>query len=69
MTKNYEKQKRVSECYKKCPCEKRIYDEIIQELTEIYFLEMQPPTKIFQCSQCHLLCKTCFPKVSGSTKA
>ena len=70
MTRNYEQQKRECEFYKKCLKEGR-YDEIIKELNKecpICFQEMHPLTKIFQCSQGHLLCENCFQKVIESTK-
>ena len=70
LTKNYEQQKREYEFYKKY-FEEGKYDELIKELNKecpICFEEMQPPTKIFQCSQGHLLCENCFQKVSESTK-
>ena len=70
MTKNFEQQKLECEFYKKC-FEDGKYDEIIKELNKecpICFEEMRTPTKIFQCSQGHLLCENCFKKVGESTK-
>lgn len=70
VTVNFEQQKRECEFYKKCLEEGR-YDEIIKELNKecpICFEEMLPFTKIFQCSQGHLLCENCYKKVIESTK-
>ena len=67
---NYEQQKREYEFYNKCFQEGK-YNEIIKELDRecpICFEEMLTPTKIFQCSQGHLLCETCFEKVSATSK-
>ena len=55
ITNNYEQQHRECEFYKKC-LEEAKYDEILKELNKecpICSEEMQPPTKIFQCSQGH----------------
>ena len=70
MTKNYEQQKQECEFYKEC-LEEGKYDKIIKDLNKecpICFKEMQPPTKIFQCSLGHWLCENCFKKVSESKK-
>ena len=67
---NYEQQMREYEFYNKCFQEEK-YDKIIKELDRkcpICFEDMLTPTKIFQCSQGHLLCQTCFEKVSVTTK-
>ena len=67
---NYEQQKREYEFYNKCFQEGK-YNEIIKELDRecpICFEEMLTPTKIFQCPQGHLLCETCFEKVSVTSK-
>ena len=67
---NYEQQMREYEFYNKCFQEEK-YDEIIKELDRecpICFEDMLTPTKIFQCSQGHLLCQTCFEKVNVTTK-
>lgn len=34
----------------------------------ICFEEMEPPTKILQCSKGHLLCENCYKKVTEPTK-
>ena len=70
MTKIYEQQYRKCKFYKKC-LEKGRSDEIMKELKKecsSCFEEMQPPIKIFQCSQEHLHYENCFKEVNESRK-
>ena len=73
MTKNYQQQKREYKFYKKCLKERKygkVYTTIkgLSKECPICFEEMQPPTKIFQCSQGHFFCENCYKKVTESTK-
>lgn len=70
MTITYEQQKEESEFYNKCVQDEKC-NKIVNDLNKecpICFEEMQPPIKIFQCSEGHILCENCFKKIIESTK-
>ena len=60
----YDKEKQELELLNSC-FQERKYDNILKKIKKecpICYGFMKPPVKIFQCSQGHWLCETCFEK-------